>query len=97
MLSTEARLQWQQRQRPAAHLRLRHEVVEQRLQRGARARRQQVVGLRHDVLGHVRAAQELRHLLAEVVAVVLQQVVRARTGTSCIADDHITMYHTLRL
>lgn len=55
---------------------VRHEVVEQRLHGGARAGRQQLLGLRHDVLGNVSAAQELCYLLAEVIAVVLQQVIR---------------------
>lgn len=58
---------------------VRHEVVEQRLHGEALGGSEQVVLLVDDVLGHVRAAQELRHLLAEVVAVVLQQAIRRRS------------------
>lgn len=57
------------------YLLARQHAVEQALQRGVRAG-QQLLGLRHDVLGDVRPAQELCHLLAEVVAVVFQQVIR---------------------
>lgn len=50
----------------------RREVVQHRGD-GLPQRRRQGVRLLQDVLRHARAAQELRHLVAEVVAVVLQE------------------------